>query len=72
MATFRRIQHAPDGLTRSVPGYRTQRGGAGGSHPILDLSTVLGKRTLIAGIALAYIVGFHLSLGRFRVNFGGR
>lgn len=60
------------------PAYRTSQGvtqptgGQGGpaSHPLLDLSTVSGWRTVFVLAALAYVAGFHITLGRFRVGAG--
>jgi hypothetical protein len=44
----------------------------GGGHPLLDLSTVAGWRLVFVGVALAYVVGFHVTLGRTRLGLGPR
>lgn len=44
-------------------------GGAGAGHAVfLDLSNVASWRLIFVGAALAYIVGFHVSLGRLKLN----
>lgn len=53
------------------PRQKTAVGGAGGlGHPLLDPSTVGFWRLVIAGAAFAYIVGFHITLGRTRLGLG--
>lgn len=47
-------------------------GGAGFSlgHPLFDLSSVGAWRLIAVGLALAYVVGFHVTLGRTRLGLG--
>lgn len=42
------------------------------AHPLIDLSQVSGWRTVLVLGAAAYVFGFHLTLGRVRVNVGRR
>lgn len=52
----------------SMPG----AGGAASGHAaLLDLSSVTSWRLLYTAAAVAYIVGFHASLGRIGVRVGG-
>lgn len=63
------------------PGYVVSQGtimpsGTGGAGPVgastlLDLSTVSAWRLIAVAAAIAYIWGFHVSLGRVRVGVGG-
>ncbi|HYR17891.1 MAG TPA: hypothetical protein VEQ15_00270 [Myxococcales bacterium] len=39
-------------------------------HPLLDLSTVGAWRLIAVAVAVAYIVGFHVTLGRARLGIG--
>lgn len=46
-------------------------GGAGGGHAeFFDLSSVASWRLIFTLAAVAYIVGFHATLGRVRVGVG--
>lgn len=49
-------------------------GGASGGlslgHSLFDLSSVSAWRLIAVGIALAYVVGFHVTLGRTRLGLG--
>jgi len=45
-------------------------GGPKQGHPLLDLSTVSGWRLVMVGLAVAYVVGFHVSIGRSRLGLG--
>jgi hypothetical protein len=52
-------------------------GGAGGRGfgavgPLLDPSTVAFWRLLAVALALAYIIGFHVTLGRVKIGISGR
>lgn len=49
---------------------KTPVGGPGSIHPILDWNSVSFWRLFWTGAALAYIVGFHLKLGRVRLGIG--
>ena len=44
---------------------------ASGHAALLDLSSVASWRLVYTGLAVAYIVGFHASLGRIGVRVGG-
>ena len=64
-------------LTR--PAYRVAEGQfqptpqtIGPGHPLLDLSTVSGWRLVWVAAAVAYVVGFHVTLGRYRIGLGPR
>ena len=46
------------------PGYLTL------GHPLLDLSGVSAWRLIAVGVAIAYVVGFHVTLGRTRLGIG--
>jgi hypothetical protein len=66
-----------DGLTR--PAYRITSsqiqplpGYLGIGHPLLDLSTVGAWRLIAVALAFAYVIGFHVSIGRARVGIGPR
>lgn len=39
-------------------------------HPLLDLSQVGTWRLLAVAAAAAYVIGFHVSLGRFKLGLG--
>jgi len=59
------------------PGYRITAGqmqpipgSLGLGHPLLDLSSVGAWRLIAVGLALAYVIGFHVTLGRARVGIG--
>ncbi len=59
----------------STTGQRGPVGGPGGpwlgmGHPIFDLSEVSAWRLIAVGVAVAYIVGFHVTLGRTRLGLG--
>lgn len=45
-------------------------GTLGLGHPLLDLSQVGSWRLIAVAAALAYIVGFHITLGRARLGLG--
>ena len=45
-------------------------GRLGPGHPLLDLSTVGGIRLLVVALAVAYVSGFHVTLGRARIGIG--
>ena len=48
-------------------------GGSSGfslGHPLLDLSSVSAWRLIAVGLAFAYVVGFHVTLGRTRLGLG--
>jgi hypothetical protein len=55
-------------------GLRPAAGGASTGfslgHPLFDLSSVSSWRLIAVGLALAYVVGFHVTLGRTRVGLG--
>lgn len=62
-------------LTR--PAYRTSGGQfqpiptfLGPGHPLLDLSSVGAWRLIVVVGALAYIIGFHVTLGKVRLGIG--
>lgn len=65
-------------LTR--PAYRYSGGGQiqpipaslGFGHPLLDLGQVGAWRLITVGLAVAYVVGFHVMLGRTRLGIGPR
>lgn len=59
----------PSGL-KVQPAYRVGRapGGDGRSHPYLDLSRPQSWRNLGALLAVAYVGGFHLTLGGVRIR----
>jgi hypothetical protein len=42
----------------------------GPGHPLLDLSTVGAWRLIAVGAALAYVIGFHVTLGRMNIGIG--
>lgn len=45
--------------------------GIGGAHAALfDLSGVTAWRLIAVGLALAYVVGFHVSAGKLRLGIG--
>lgn len=59
----------------SNTGQRGAIGGPGGpwlglGHPIFDLADVSAWRLIAVGLALAYVVGFHVTLGRTRLGIG--
>jgi hypothetical protein len=39
-------------------------------HPLLDLSSVGAWRLIAVAVAVAYVVGFHVTIGRARVGIG--
>lgn len=39
-------------------------------HPLLDLSNVGAWRLIAVAAAVAYVIGFHVSLGRLNVGIG--
>lgn len=43
---------------------------AGGHGAFFDLSSVASWRLIFVGLAVAYIIGFHASLGRIGVRVG--
>jgi hypothetical protein len=47
----------------------TGLGGASG-HPLFDVNSVTFWRHVIAALAFAYIVGFHVSLNGFKLGVG--
>lgn len=55
-------------------GIKQPVGGAGTGfslgHPLFDLSSVGAWRLIAVGVALAYVVGFHVTLGRTRIGLG--
>ena len=72
-----RVEQADAGQNLLRPSFRWSGGtsmpGAGGASPhgaFLDLSQVSSWRTIYAAASLAYIVGFHASLGRLNVRVG--
>lgn len=52
------------GQVQPVPGI------LGPGHPLLDLSQVSSWRLIAVAVAVAYIVGFHVTIGRARVGIG--
>jgi hypothetical protein len=42
----------------------------GPGHPLLDLSEVGSWRLIAVALAVAYVVGFHITLGRARLGIG--
>lgn len=59
----------------STTGQRGAIGGPGGpwlgvGHPIFDLGDVSAWRIIAVALAAAYVVGFHVTLGRTRLGIG--
>lgn len=54
------------GQIQPVPGV------LGIGHPLLDLSTVGSWRLIAVAVAIAYVIGFHVTLGRARIGIGPR
>ena len=66
----------PNGIVR--PAFRmnasylrpAQAGGPKAGHPLLDLSSVAGWRLVAVAAAIAYVIGFHVTIGRTRLGLG--